>query len=85
LLQYDDLLKHDRIWQKWINIIREALICLKSERKGDRLAASWEFLPGAGGYYDQDQYIFSIWEWVRFCYLDLSLNDEDITGAKSKN
>lgn len=58
-------------YRKWIGFVREALSCL------DFNNYTWLHLPSSGGYYDQDEFIFSIWETVRHKFAK-SMKDENI-------
>lgn len=58
----------DRFYRKWINIVCDAMSCL------DEKGGTWLQLPSSGGYYDQDDWMFTIWEYIRVCYVN-ALND----------
>lgn len=56
-------MKEDRTWCTWISFVRDALSCLDNDYQ-------WIHLPNAGGYYDQDEWTFSIWQSVRVEYIE---------------
>lgn len=53
----------DRSWRKWIGFVRDAMACMIIE--SEKISVIWSHLPGAGGYYDQDEWIMTVWESVR--------------------
>jgi hypothetical protein len=50
-------------FDRWIAIIYEALSCLDKEKN------MWAYLPNSGGYYDQDEFLMTVWETVRISYI----------------
>ena len=58
--------------RKYWLFVKEALSCL--DKNGQ-----WLHLPSDGGYYDQDNFIMSIWECIRDSYL-IALNDPEMQG-----
>jgi len=70
-------LEGDQYWMKWIGFVRDALSCLDG--------TSWRHLPEDGGYYNQDEFIMSVWEEIRYFYIK-TLNDDDFQNSlKVKN
>lgn len=67
----------DKYYRKWIGIVCDAMSCL------DKEGARWVQLPCDGGYYDQDEWIFKIWEQIRVSYVN-ALNDEKIQKELAK-
>ena len=55
----------DKIYEKWTSFVKEALSCLDTKN------CTWIHLPGAGGFYDQDEFIMTIWECIRYSYISL--------------
>lgn len=66
----------EKSYRKWSSFVSEALSCL------DRETLQWSFLPTKGGYYNQDEFFITIWEQIRYTYIDLKANDPDISGNK---
>ena len=62
---------------KWINIVDQAINCMDKEY-------CWRILPEAGGYYDQDSWIWESWKYIRECYIRAS-NDDDKIEIRKKN
>jgi hypothetical protein len=60
----------DTYYDMWIVMVRDALSCL------DHRHYSWIHLPNKGGFYDQDDFIFKVWECVRYEYMQ-AINDKD--------
>lgn len=57
---------------RWIGFVRDALACIDGN--------NWRHLPNAGGYYDQDEFIMSVWETIRSSYVK-AMNDEEFTKS----
>lgn len=36
---------------------------------------TWNHLPCAGGFYDQDEDILRVWECIRHCFIDTTKNE----------
>jgi hypothetical protein len=51
----------DKHYRRWVMIVREALSCMDVKHN------CWYHLPCNGGYYDQDDFIMVIWEYIRYC------------------
>ena len=68
-----------RQYDKWIDFIIDALKCydLKNEK--------WLYLPESGGYYDQDEYVMSIWEYVIYSVKQVRVEPGVIEWVKATN
>lgn len=64
-------------FEKWIGFITEALACLNLKE------GTWNHLPGAGGYYDQNEIIMGIWEYIKASYYRGKNDDMVIAWHKS--
>jgi hypothetical protein len=58
------------MYEKWTRFVSEALSCLNRDLQ-------WNTLPCSGGYYDQDEFFITIWEQVRYSYIDIKANDAE--------
>lgn len=67
-------------YRKWATIVSEALSAIRVERINWGVTSknkyTWAYLPGSGGYYDQDVFIMSIWECVKANFINLE-SDKD--------
>lgn len=71
-------------YRRWINIIRDVIESLDVTRQPNgAVFCSFRWLPGAGGYYDQDDYIMNTWLLVKMCYTD-AVNDESFMAQVAK-
>lgn len=50
----------------------------------DTESVSWKFLPGAGGYYEQDDLIMEVWEMIRVSYMAAKTDPEIKAYFESK-
>ena len=66
-MRYDN--EPPKHYTKWVQFVSDAMSCYDRELR-------WIHLPGAGGYYDQDEMIMSIWEAVRLEHIK-ALNDKE--------
>lgn len=73
----NNALKGDHYFETWIDIVRAALSCLDQERY------TWNHLPILGGYYDQDDFLLTCWEYVRYEYMN-ARNDESFLKTLNK-
>lgn len=69
----------DTTWKAWIQFVREAFSCIdfSSDTK------NWLFLPSKGGYYDQDGFFMTIWDYIRFELIQ-AFRDDDFVHALKK-
>lgn len=70
-------LSDDRHYNKWIGFVRDAMSCLEiSVDENSIIHSGWKHLPCAGGLYDQDEFLFRVWEMVRRKYIEAMTDKE---------
>lgn len=67
-----------KLYDKWIGFILEALSCYDIERN------IWVHLPESGGYYDQDDFLMSIWEYIRISFRKMRHDEAVISWVQTK-
>lgn len=70
-------LDNDRHYNKWIGLVRDALSCL------DLKKYNWLHLPNSGGYYEQDDFFITIWNYIRYEYVK-AMKDESFLNSTRK-
>lgn len=73
-------MKEDRTWNKWIIFIRQCFSCLDFSSQ----QLNFLYLPGSGGYYDQDEFYMTIWERIRH-ETQIILSDENFKTSLRTN
>ncbi len=69
-------LNGDKYYDTWIAVVRDALSCLDQERY------NWLHLPSSGGYYDQDEFLLSVWEYVRYEFIQAKRDETFMNNLK---
>lgn len=61
----------DAWYDKWIGIVIDAISCLYIDIVDGKVRRYyWIHLPEIGGYYDQDEEIMYIWEFIKTTYIE---------------
>lgn len=69
------------MYDTWISIVRKAISCLDF----DKSIPSWICLPCSGGYYDQDNFLMTVWEEIRSKVIFFKHDDNFQNSIKARS
>jgi hypothetical protein len=70
-------LEDDNTIKKWGGFVSDFFCCFDREKN------NYIHLPNSGGYYEQDEFFFTIWQCIRNKYYE-AMNDDDFNARLAK-